>query len=108
MCVVNLSGRYRRGGRVAGGRAGERRDRVRASLGARAGLVDEFPEPQLQHHELPETMLVVRLAALVLAPDAADLGVVEDAAIAQPPAAQQLAGHGRERSAQPLADRRGE
>ena len=76
--------------RVRARRHGEGRRRGEVSLPdvglpiGPGGLVDEFPEPQLEHDELPETMFVAGLAAAMLAPEAVDLVVVEEAAAAQP------------------------
>src|SRR4051812_19421946 len=74
-------------------------------LGSRRA-VDELPEPELQHDQLPQAVAGIRPAVTVFRPQARHLAVVEDAALTQPSIAEQAVGHRRQWTAQPLADRR--
>ena len=65
-----------------------RRSGVAVAPAGRA--VDELPEPELEHHELPEPVTMVGAAAAVLVPEPRRLRALEDAAIAEPAVEQQL------------------
>src|SRR3954470_5402609 len=55
--------------------------RVARARGGR--LVDELPEPELQHDELPQAVAVIGASVAVLGPQPRHLAVVEHAAIAE-------------------------
>src|SRR3982751_6247544 len=83
-----------------------RLDGLRVLYGGSRCPVDELSEPQFEHNQLPEPVPVIGASLLVFCPEASDLAVVEDAAVAQAPVAKERLGHRGERAAEPLADRR--
>ncbi len=68
--------------------------RLRERDGGRAVIrrrfVDEGPEPQLEHEQLPETVRMVASPGAVIVPEPLDFSRLEDAARLQPPVEQQV------------------
>ena len=52
-------------------------DGLRVARARGGGAVDELAEPELQHHQLPETVAMIGAAVAVLRPQPRDLAVVE-------------------------------
>src|SRR5438132_8906526 len=72
----------------------------------RARRVDELPEPQLEHHEVPQPMPVIATAVAMLTPDTRDRPMIEDAAIAEPAIEEECINHGCQWTFQPRTGRR--
>src|SRR5215218_8847279 len=67
--------------------------------------VCKLPEPELQHDQAPQPVAVVLTAVAVLAPEARDGVMIEDAAVAQPAVGEQIVDHRRQRASKPCFGR---
>src|SRR5688500_12971488 len=70
-----------------------------------AAGIDERSEPELEHQQLPEPVLMGGAPRPVVFPVTPDFRVVEQPAVAEAAVEQELGRHVRQRPAQPVADR---